>query len=383
MEDSVRPNEKIVVFGVGGGGGNALNNIIELDVQGVDFVAANTDARALDMNMASNKIILGEDLTRGLGAGADPKIGANAAKESIDRIKEYINGADMLFITAGMGGGTGTGAAPVIAEAARAMDVLVVGVVTKPFAFELGKRMRMAEEGIRQLKNYVDALLVVENDKLLLMDNGVKMKIVDAYKKADEVLRQAVQGVTDLVTQSGFVNLDFADVKTVLKGAGVAIMGMGEGEGEDRAKKAAENALKSPLMNIPVAGAKRILLNVTTGSEISLGEMTDAAQIIEAAADNNAQVIWGHVIDESLGGKVRITVIATFPEDPQPHAEVKTTPKPSKPPEREAAVAIPEPDPWSSFEETELMQPKTALQSPYFNEPEDQPSIYRRFKSAL
>ena len=179
MEDSVRPNEKIVVFGVGGGGGNALNNIIELDVQGVDFVAANTDARALDMNMASNKIILGEDLTRGLGAGADPKIGANAAKESIDRIKEYINGADMLFITAGMGGGTGTGAAPVIAEAARAMDVLVVGVVTKPFAFELGKRMRMAEEGIRQLKNYVDALLVVENDKLLLMDNGVKMKIVD------------------------------------------------------------------------------------------------------------------------------------------------------------------------------------------------------------
>ncbi|MBQ3458624.1 MAG: cell division protein FtsZ, partial [Synergistaceae bacterium] len=239
MEDSVRPNEKIVVFGVGGGGGNALNNIIESDVQGVDFVAANTDARALDMNMASNKIILGEDLTRGLGAGADPKIGANAAKESIDRIKEYINGADMLFITAGMGGGTGTGAAPVIAEAARAMDVLVVGVVTKPFAFELGKRMRMAEEGIRQLKNYVDALLVVENDKLLLMDNGVKMKIVDAYKKADEVLRQAVQGVTDLVTQSGFVNLDFADVKTVLKGAGVAIMGMGEGEGEDRAKKAA------------------------------------------------------------------------------------------------------------------------------------------------
>lgn len=315
--NNMRQNEKIVVFGVGGGGGNALNHIIESNVQGVDFVAANTDARALDMNQAPNKIILGETLTRGLGAGANPKIGADAAKESIDRIKEYITGADMLFVTAGMGGGTGTGAAPVIAEAARDMGVLVVGVVTKPFGFEMGRRMRTAEEGIEHLKKNVDALLIVENDKLLQMENGLKMKIVDAYKKVDEVLRQAVQGVTDLITKSGFVNLDFADIKAILTGAGTAIMGMGEGEGEDRAKKAAQNAIDSPLMTMPVTGATGILLNVTTGTEITLQEMTDAAHIIEEKADPDAQVIWGHVFDDSLGDKVHVTLIATFPEDSQ------------------------------------------------------------------
>ncbi len=305
------------MFGVGGGGGNALNHIIESNVQGVDFVAANTDARALDMNQAPNKIILGETLTRGLGAGANPKIGADAAKESIDRIKEYITGADMLFVTAGMGGGTGTGAAPVIAEAARDMGVLVVGVVTKPFGFEMGRRMRTAEEGIEHLKKNVDALLIVENDKLLQMENGLKMKIVDAYKKVDEVLRQAVQGVTDLITKSGFVNLDFADIKAILTGAGTAIMGMGEGEGEDRAKKAAQNAIDSPLMTMPVTGATGILLNVTTGTEITLQEMTDAAHIIEEKADPDAQVIWGHVFDDSLGERVHVTLIATFPEEAQ------------------------------------------------------------------
>ena len=309
-----RQNEKIVVFGVGGGGGNALNHIIESNVQGVDFVAANTDARALDMNRAPNKIILGEQSTRGLGAGADPQKGANAAKESTDRIKEYITGADMLFVTAGMGGGTGTGAAPVIAGIAKDMGVLVVGVVTKPFHFEMGKRMRTAEGGIEDLKKNVDALIVVENQKLLEMENGMKMKIVDAYKKVDEVLRQAVQGVTDLITQNGFVNLDFADIKAILTGAGMAIMGMGEGEGEDRARKAAESAITSPLMNLAVTGATGILLNVSTGPEITLQEMSEAASIIEETADLDAQVIWGHVIDESLGDKVRVTLIATFKE---------------------------------------------------------------------
>ncbi|MBQ3446665.1 MAG: cell division protein FtsZ [Synergistaceae bacterium] len=318
--NNIRQNEKIVVFGVGGGGGNALNHIIESNVQGVDFVAANTDARALDMNQAPNKIILGETLTRGLGAGANPKVGADAAKESIDRIKEYITGADMLFVTAGMGGGTGTGAAPVIAETARDMGVLVVGVVTKPFGFEMGRRMRTAEEGIEHLKKNVDALLIVENDKLLQMENGAKMKIVDAYKKVDEVLRQAVQGVTDLITKSGFVNLDFADIKAILTGAGTAIMGMGEGEGEDRARRAAQNAIESPLMTMPVTGATGILLNVTTGSEIMLSEMTDAAKIIEEKADPDAQVIWGHVFDDTLGEKVHVTLIATFPEDSQSQA---------------------------------------------------------------
>lgn len=318
-DTNTQKNEKLVVFGVGGGGGNALNHIIESNVQGVDFVAANTDSRALESNKAPNRILLGETLTRGLGAGANPSMGANAAKESIEKIREYINGADMLFVTAGMGGGTGTGAAPIIAEAAKEMGVLVVGVVTKPFDFEMRKRMLTAEEGIAQLKKNVDALLIVENQKLLELDNGLKIKIVDAYKKVDEVLRQAVQGVTDLITKEGFINLDFADIKTILKApengsATIAIMGMGEGEGEGRARKAAEQAISSPLMTLNLSGAKGMLLNVTTGAEITLGEMTEAADIIQSTADPDAQVIWGHVIDESLGDKVHVTLIATFPE---------------------------------------------------------------------
>ncbi len=418
--NNVRQNEKIVVFGVGGGGGNALNHIIESNVQGVDFVAANTDARALDMNQAPNKIILGETLTRGLGAGANPQVGANAAKESIDRIKEYITGADMLFVTAGMGGGTGTGAAPVIAEAARDMGVLVVGVVTKPFGFEMGKRMRTAEEGIEHLRKNVDALLIVENDKLLQMDNGMKMKIVDAYKKVDEVLRQAVQGVTDLITKSGFVNLDFADIKAILTGAGTAIMGMGEGEGEDRAEKAAKSAITSPLMTFPVTGAKGILLNVTTGTEIMLGEMSAAAKIIEETADPDAQVIWGHVIDETLGEKVHVTLIATFPEDaavqssrprqiektaatPQPQAQTPAQPQPQQrpgpqiiqPPQTIQTIQTPQAprrllselydrkrrEQQAGFEEARLTSPEPGereafqgLQRKFY----DQPAIYRK-----
>lgn len=318
-DTSTQKNEQLVVFGVGGGGGNALNHIIESNVQGVDFVAANTDRKALESNKAPNRILLGETLTRGLGAGANPNMGANAAKESIDKIREYINGADMLFVTAGMGGGTGTGAAPIIAEAAKELGVLVVGVVTTPFGFEMRKRMATAQEGIANLKKNVDALLIVENQKLLELDNGLKMKIVDAYKKVDEVLRQAVQGVTDLITKEGFVNLDFADIKTILKapengGATIAIMGMGEGEGEGRARKAAEQAINSPLMTLDLSGAKGMLLNVTTGPEITLGEMTEAADIIQTTADADAQVIWGHVIDDSLGDKVHVTLIATFPE---------------------------------------------------------------------
>lgn len=417
--NNMRQNEKIVVFGVGGGGGNALNHIIESNVQGVDFVAANTDARALDMNQAPNKIILGETLTRGLGAGANPKIGADAAKESIDRIKEYITGADMLFVTAGMGGGTGTGAAPVIAEAARDMGVLVVGVVTKPFGFEMGRRMRTAEEGIEHLKKNVDALLIVENDKLLQMENGLKMKIVDAYKKVDEVLRQAVQGVTDLITKSGFVNLDFADIKAILTGAGTAIMGMGEGEGEDRAKKAAQNAIDSPLMTMPVTGATGILLNVTTGTEITLQEMTDAAHIIEEKADPDAQVIWGHVFDDSLGERVHVTLIATFPEDAQAQAvrniriagrndpgRVQPTqqpivtgqnvPMPQPPVQQQPVIQTPPPPRRTLFtlyeqkrkqqegvglEEARLSQPNPNERDAFMGMPKkiyDQPAIYRK-----
>ena len=374
--NNVRQNEKIVVFGVGGGGGNALNHIIESNVQGVDFVAANTDARALDMNQAPNKIILGETLTRGLGAGANPQVGANAAKESIDRIKEYITGADMLFVTAGMGGGTGTGAAPVIAEAARDMGVLVVGVVTKPFGFEMGKRMRTAEEGIEHLRKNVDALLIVENDKLLQMDNGMKMKIVDAYKKVDEVLRQAVQGVTDLITKSGFVNLDFADIKAILTGAGTAIMGMGEGEGEDRAEKAAKSAITSPLMTFPVTGAKGILLNVTTGTEIMLGEMSAAAKIIEETADPDAQVIWGHGIDDTLGEKVHVTLIATFPED----AAVQS----SRPRQIEKTAAIPQPQAQTPAQPQQQQRPgPQIIQPPQTIQTIQTPQAPRRLLSEL
>ncbi len=360
---TIRQNEKIVVFGVGGGGGNALNHIIESNVQGVDFVAANTDAKALDMSQAPNKIILGETLTRGLGAGANPQVGTNAAKESIDRIKEYITGADMLFVTAGMGGGTGTGAAPVIAEAARDMGILVVGVVTKPFGFEMSKRMKTAEAGIIELKKNVDALLIVENDRLLQMDSLSKMKLVDAYKKVDEVLRQAVQGVTDLITKNGFVNLDFNDVKAILTNAGTAIMGMGEGEGEDRAAKAAKNAIDSPLMTFPVTGASGILLNVTTGSEILLNEMADAAKIIEETADPDAQVIWGHVIDDSLGDKVHVTLIATFPENAQARPKIKKE-------EREE----PQPPVQGQQQQTQPVQPgvRTGIVQPHTVQPQSQ-----------
>lgn len=405
-EGSPQKAEKLVVFGVGGGGGNALNHIIESNVQGVDFVAANTDGRALESNKAPNRILLGETLTRGLGAGANPTMGANAAKESIDKIREYINGADMLFVTAGMGGGTGTGAAPIIAEAAKEMGVLVVGVVTKPFGFEMRKRMLTAEEGIAQLKKNVDALLIVENQKLLELDNGLKIRIVDAYKKVDEVLRQAVQGVTDLITKEGFINLDFADIKTILKApengsATIAIMGMGEGEGEGRARKAAEQAINSPLMTIDLSGAKGMLLNVTTGAEIMLGEMTEAAEIIQNTADTDAQVIWGHVIDESLGDKVHVTLIATFPEGSTPQTIRKPTVKIDNPAPPQPPVRPPVQPPQTTtrtpgrtlydvyrqkkgaqegFEETRLSTPEDdrstfpdSLRRSY-----DQPAIYRR-----
>ncbi len=323
-DSSVQGRENIIVFGVGGGGGNALNHIIESGVEGVDFVAANTDKKALDLNKAPNKIILGEKLTRGLGAGANPTVGQDAAKESMDRIKDYITGADMIFVTAGMGGGTGTGAAPVIAEAAKEMGILVVGVVTLPFSFEMQKRLKTAQSGIENLRKNVDALLVVENDRLLQIADD-KLKIVDAYKMVDEVLRQAVQGVTDLITKPGFINLDFADIKAIMTNAGSAIMGIGVGNGDNRAEDAARSAIKSPLMSVPMEGAKGILLNVTTGEEFTLHEMNKTAEVIKATADPDANVIWGHVIDPDIGDSIRVTLIATgFPE-----GKVKPVSKPA------------------------------------------------------
>jgi len=310
LPDTLKHREHILVIGVGGGGGNALNHIIESGVSGVEFVAANTDSKALNLNKAPNKIVLGEKLTRGRGAGADPQVGTDAAKESLDRIREYVNSSDMVFVTAGMGGGTGTGAAPIIAEVAKEAGGLIVGVVTTPFSFEGKKRALVAQEGIVKLKEKVDALLVVENDRLLgQIDN--KTTTTDAYKMANEVLRQAVQGVTDLILKPGIINVDFADVRTVMKNAGSAIMGIGEGEGDNRAELAAKSAIKSPLMSLPLKGAKGILINIEAGPDAGLFEMTRAAEIINETADENAQVIWGHVISEDIGSKMRVTVIAT------------------------------------------------------------------------
>ncbi|MDR3231239.1 MAG: cell division protein FtsZ [Synergistaceae bacterium] len=310
IPDTFKQREHILVVGVGGGGGNALNHIIESGVEGVEFVAANTDARALSMNLAPHKIVLGEKLTGGRGAGANPQVGMDAARESIDRIREYVTGADMVFVTAGMGGGTGTGAAPIIAEVAKELGALVVGVVTTPFSFEMKKRFKVAQEGIAKLKEKVDALLVVENDNLMKIATD-QTKSTDAYKMADEVLRQAVQGVTDLILHPGNINLDFADIKTVMENSGTAIMGIGTAEGENRAEQAAKNAIKSPLMSISMKGARGVLFNITTGPDATLFEMQHAAEIITATADKEAQAIWGHCISEDLGNAIRITVIAT------------------------------------------------------------------------
>jgi len=310
LPDTLKQKENILVIGVGGGGGNALNHIIESGVDGVEFIAANTDAKALSFNKSPHKIILGEKLTKGRGAGADPLVGMDAAKESIDRIREYVNGADMVFVTAGMGGGTGTGGAPIIAEVAKEAGSLVVGVVTMPFRFEMKKRAAVAQEGIVKLKEKVDALLVVENDRLLNHIDD-KTKSIDAYKMANEVLRQAVQGVTDLILKPGIINVDFADVRTVMKNAGSAIMGIGDGEGDNRAELAAKAAIKSPLMSLPLKGAKGVLMNIEAGPDAGLFEMTRAADIITETAEEGAQVIWGHTISEDIGNKMRVTVIAT------------------------------------------------------------------------
>ena len=310
IPDTLKQSEHILVIGVGGGGGNALNHIIDSGVEGVEFIAANTDSKALSLNRAPHKIILGEKLTKGRGAGADPQVGMDAAKESIDRIREYVNGAAMVFVTAGMGGGTGTGAAPIIAEVAKEMGSLVVGVVTTPFRFEMKRRAMVAQEGIVNLKEKVDALLVVENDRLLnLIDD--KTKSVDAYRMANEVLRQAVQGVTDMILKPGIINVDFADIKTVMKNAGSAIMGIGEGEGESRAEMAAKAAIKSPLMSLPLKGAKGVLINFEAGPDAGLFEMNRAAELVNEMAGEGALVIWGHTISEDIGNKMRVTVIAT------------------------------------------------------------------------
>jgi len=300
----------IKVVGVGGGGTNAVNRMVDAGLTGVEFIAVNTDAQALLMCDADVKIHIGSQATRGLGAGADPAVGKAAAQESRDELKESLKGADMVFVTAGEGGGTGTGGAPIIGELAAELGALTVGVVTRPFSFEGRKRAQQAERGIEDLRDVVDTLIVIENDRLLQVVEK-RTSIVDAFKLADDVLRQGVQGITDLITIPGLVNLDFADVRTIMRGAGSALMGIGAASGENRATEAAQAAVSSPLLEASIEGATGILLNVTGGGDIGLFEVNEAAEVVTGAADQNANVIFGAVIDETLKDEVRVTVIAT------------------------------------------------------------------------
>ena len=300
----------IKVIGVGGGGNNAVNRMVDSDLKGVQFLSANTESQVLELSKADVTIQIGEKVTKGLGAGANPQIGEAAAQESREEIIKALEGADMVFVTAGMGGGTGTGAAPIVAECAKEIGALTVGVVTKPFAFEGKRRRAAAEKGIEFLTQKVDTIIVIPNDKLLQVVDK-KCTITDAFSKADDVLRQGIKGISDLIQIPGLINLDFADVKTIMTEQGEALMGIGIGEGENRAADAAKMAINSPLLETSIDGAKGILLNISGSSDLGIFEVNEAAEIISDAADPDANIIFGSVIDESLGDKVQITVVAT------------------------------------------------------------------------
>lgn len=301
---------KIKVIGVGGGGNNAVNRMIEHGVRGVDFIALNTDKQSLFSSKAENKIQLGEKITKGLGAGANPDIGAKSAEENREEILQALKGSDMIFITAGMGGGTGTGAAPIVAEIAKELGILTVGVVTKPFGFEGRKRLLQAEQGINNLKTRVDTLVTIPNDRLLQIADK-KTTIADAFSMADDVLKQGIQGISDLISVPNLINLDFADVKTIMHDKGIAHMGIGQASGDNRATEAAQQAIQSPLLETSIEGAKSVLLNITGGEDLGIFEVNEAADLIRAAVDEDANIIFGAGIDETLGEAIKITVIAT------------------------------------------------------------------------
>jgi cell division protein FtsZ len=311
MESSGSYLAVIKVVGVGGGGTNAVSRMVDAGLRGVEFISANTDSQALQMTEADIKLNIGHELTKGLGAGANPDVGYGAAAESRDEIKEALKGADMVFVTAGEGGGTGTGAAPVIADIAKnEIGALTVGVVTKPFEFEGSQRTRQAEEGIQRLREVVDTLIVIPNEKLLSVIER-RTSILDAFREADNVLRQGVQGITDLITIPGLINLDFADVRTIMHDAGSALMGIGTAGGENRAAEAAKIAISSPLLEESVEGATGILLNITGGADLGLFEVNESAEIVNQASDPTANIIFGAVIDPAMSDEVRVTVIAT------------------------------------------------------------------------
>lgn len=306
----ITPVANIKVIGIGGGGGNAVNRMIKSGLKGIDFLSINTDAQALYHSEAPTKINVGKATTRGLGAGSNPDLGRQAAEESVDDVKDAIEGSDMIFITCGLGGGTGTGGAPVIADAAREMGILTVAVVTKPFSFEGQRRKTQGDEGLENLKNKVDTLITIPNDKILSIIDK-KTPLNDAFAVVDDVLRQGVQGIADLITVHGMINVDFADVKAVMENAGSALMGIGYGTGESRATEAAKAAVESPLLELSIDGAKGVLFNVTGGNDLSMFEVDEAARVITEAADPEANIIFGAVINDSYTGEIKITVVAT------------------------------------------------------------------------
>ncbi len=319
-ETDLRGYAAIKVVGVGGGGSNAVNRMISAGLRGVEFIAINTDAQALALSNAGTKIHIGGKLTRGLGAGGDPEIGRQAAEETREDLTEALEGSDMVFVTAGMGGGTGTGGAPIVAQVARELGALTIGVVTRPFGFEGRRRAGVAEEGIQNLRQRVNTLITIPNDRLLqIVDKSAT--VVEAFRIADDVLRQGVQGIADLITVPGLINLDFADVRTVMAEAGSALIGIGVATGEGRAAAAAQAAIASPLLETSMEGARGVLINVTGGLDLGLLEVNEAAQIVQKAADPDANIIFGAVIDDRLNGEVRITVIATGFETRRPEAE--------------------------------------------------------------
>ncbi|GIM27903.1 cell division protein FtsZ [Clostridium polyendosporum] len=354
----------IKVIGCGGGGNNAVNRMIVEGLKNVEFISVNTDKQALMLSHANQKIQVGEKLTKGLGAGANPEIGKKAAEESREEITEVIKGADMVFITAGMGGGTGTGAAPVVAEIAKSMGILTVGVVTKPFPFEGRRRMKHAEMGIDNLKEKVDTLVTIPNERLLSMVDK-KTTLLESFKLADDVLRQGVQGISDLITIPGLVNLDFADVRAVMLDKGLAHMGVGRGNGENRAQEAAKQAISSPLLETSIIGATGVLLNVTGGGDLGLLEINEAAEIVQEAADPDANIIFGAVIDENLKDEIRITVIATGFEKEKGNKEKSRD---------EVKIEINEP------EVNKVQEEEVAAAAPNFADELDIPAFLRRQK---
>jgi cell division protein FtsZ len=326
----------IKVVGIGGGGVNAVNRMIEVGLKGVEFIAINTDAQALLMSDADVKLDVGRELTRGLGAGADPEVGKKAAEDHSDEIEDVLRGADMVFVTAGEGGGTGTGGAPVVARIARSLGALTIGVVTRPFTFEGRRRSVQADSGIEGLRSEVDTLIVIPNDRLLSISDR-SVSVLDAFRSADQVLLSGVQGITDLITTPGLINLDFADVKSIMQGAGSALMGIGSARGEDRAVQAAELAISSPLLEASIDGAHGVLLSIQGGSDLGLFEINEAARLVQEAAHPEANIIFGAVIDDALGDEVRVTVIAagfdsgspTITRDRRPLGQVTSSPVPA------------------------------------------------------